>query len=50
MLGLRHGSQRVMWESQKVMRKGHMDNVFEEIMAGSFPDLADANLQIQEAE
>ena len=49
-LGPRHGNQGVMLESQRVMRKGHMENMFKEVMAGSFPSLADTNLHIQEAE
>lgn len=37
-------------ESQKAKRKGWVEGVFEEITAGSFPSVADINLQIQEAE
>ena len=45
--GPKHGNQRVEVESQEATRKGHAENVVEEIMAGSFPSLADTNLQIQ---
>lgn len=47
LLGPRLGNQRVVLEAQKVTRKGYMENVFEEIMAGSFPSLADANIQFK---